>query len=70
VSKKKSFDVCAECDEFPCSKFKSDREYQQLQESSSYPSYKKVMLNLNFIKKQGINKFIKEQQSRIKLLEQ
>ncbi len=67
--KKKNLEVCAECPEFPCSKFKSDEEYQQLQESSSYPSSKKVIPNLNFIKKHGIKKFIEQQRSRIKLLE-
>jgi hypothetical protein len=54
--KKKNLEVCAECSEFPCSKFKGNEEYQQLKESSSYPSYKKVMPNLNFIKEHG-NRF-------------
>jgi hypothetical protein len=67
--KKRNLEVCAECSEFPCSKFKSDEEYQQLQESSSYPSYKKVIPNLNFIKKHGVEKFIEQQRNRIKLLE-
>lgn len=67
--KKKNLEVCAECSNFPCSKFKSDEEYQQLKESSSYPSYKKVMPNLNFIKKHGIEKFVRQQKKRIKLLE-
>ena len=67
--KKKNLEVCAECSDFPCSKFKSDEEYQQLKESSSYPSYKKVITNLNFIKKHGIEKFIGQQKKRIKLLE-
>jgi hypothetical protein len=67
--KKKDFEVCAECSDFPCSKFKSDEEYQQLKESSSYPSYKKVMSNLNFIKEHGIEQFIGQQKERIKLLE-
>jgi hypothetical protein len=67
--KKKNLEVCAECSEFPCSKFKSNKEYQQLQESSSYPSCKKVIPNLNFIKKHGIKKFIEQQKKRIKLLE-
>lgn len=67
--KKNNLEVCAECSEFPCSKFKSDKEYQQLQESSSYPSCKKVMPNLNFIKKHGIKKFMKQRRNRIKLLE-
>ncbi len=67
--KKKNLEVCAECPEFPCSKFKSEEEYQQLEQSSSYPPYKKVMPNLNFIKKHGIEKFIGQQKKRIKLLE-
>ncbi len=67
--KRKGLEVCAECDEFPCSKFKSDEEYQQLKESSSYPSYKKVILTLNFIKEHGVEKFIKQQKRRIELLD-
>lgn len=67
--KKKNLEVCAECSEFPCSKFKSDEEYQQVKESSSYPLYKKVMPNLNFINEHGIEKFVEQQKKRIKLLE-
>ncbi len=67
--RKKNLEVCAECSEFPCSKFKSDEEYQQLEGSFSYPSNKKIVPNLNFIKKHGIKKFIARQRSRIKLLE-
>jgi hypothetical protein len=33
--KKKNHEVCAECSEFQCSKFKSNEEYQQVKESSS-----------------------------------
>ena len=67
--KKKNLEVCAECPEFPCSKFKNEEEYQQLKQSSSYPPYKKVMSNLNFIKEYGIEKFIEQQEKRIKLFE-
>jgi hypothetical protein len=67
--KKKNLEVCAECSDFPCSKFKSDEEYQQLNESSSYPSSKKVMPNLYFIREHGIAKFAEQQKGRIKLLE-
>jgi len=52
--KKKNLEVCAECSEFPCPKFKSNEEYQRLKEPSSYPSSKKVMPNLNFTKEYGI----------------
>jgi hypothetical protein len=67
--KKKNLEVCGECSEFPCPKFKRDEEYQQVKESSSYPSYKKVMPNLNFVKTHGIEKFVEQQKKRIKLLE-
>jgi hypothetical protein len=67
--KKKNLEVCAECSEFPCSKFKSEQEYQQRQGSSSYPPEIKILPNLNFIKKNGIEKFIKQQRNRIKLLQ-
>jgi hypothetical protein len=67
--KKKGLETCAECSSFPCSKFKSDEEYQQLEGSSSYPPNKKVMSNLNFIKENGVKKFIDQQQRRIRLLE-
>jgi hypothetical protein len=67
--KNKNLEVCAECSDFPCAKFKSEEEYQQVKESSSYPSYKKVMPNFNFIKEYGIVKFIEQQKKRIQLLE-
>ena len=67
--KKRNLEVCAECSDFPCSKFKSDEEYQQLKETSSYPSYKKVMVNLHYIREHGIERFIGQQKKRIELLE-
>ena len=67
--KKKTLEVCAECSDFPCSKFKSDEEYQQLEQSSSYPPEKKIMSNLNFIQEYGVKKFIEQQEKRIRVLE-
>ena len=66
--RKKNLEVCAECAEFPCSKFKTAEEYQA-RESSSYPPYRRILPNLNYIKEHGIEKFIQEQQKRIGLLE-
>jgi hypothetical protein len=66
--KKKNLEVCGECSEFPCPKFKSDEEYQQVKESSSYPSYKKALPNLNFIKDNGVAEFIGQQKERIEML--
>ena len=67
--KKKGLEVCGECSEYPCPKFKSPEEYQRLEGDPSYPSYKKVIPNLEFIKERGVGKFVKEQRKRIKLLE-
>jgi Zn-finger protein len=67
--KKNNFEVCAFCPAFPCSKFKTDKEIQQFEGSSSYPPYKKTMLNLNYIKDYGIEKFLDKQKKRIRLLE-
>lgn len=67
--KKKNMEVCSDCNEFPCAKFKSEEEYNSIEDSPSYPSYKKVLPNLFFIKEQGIEKFIELQARRIKLLE-
>jgi len=61
--------VCAECPDFPCPRFKTDAEYQQLEESPSYPSYKAVMTNLRFVKEHGLDAFAARQKRRIELLE-
>ncbi len=61
--KKKGLEVCAQCPQFPCVKFKDTGKYD------SFLTYKKVMPNQNFIKESGIEKFIEEQKKRIRLLE-
>jgi hypothetical protein len=66
--KKRNLEVCGECSDFPCSKFKSEAEYQQAKPSSSYPPEKKLMPNQHFIKKHGIKPFIKQQTEQLKLL--
>ena len=67
--KKKGLEVCGECLDFPCGKFKSEDEYRQVKESSSYPTYRKVFPNLNFVKEHGIEAFVQQQERRIRLLE-
>lgn len=67
--KKKNLEVCAQCPDFPCPKFKNEDEYLLLNESSSYPPYKKVMPNLKFIRDFGIEEFMKQQNRRIALLQ-
>ena len=67
--KKQNLEVCGQCPDFPCPKFKTEDEYQQAKDSSSYPPYRKVMANLKAIKEHGIKTFIQQQRRRIKLLE-
>jgi len=65
--KRKNLEVCAQCDEFPCSKFESwlvgGGEYD------SFVTHKKAHPNLIFIREYGIEKFIEQQRKRIRLLE-
>ncbi len=61
--KRKGLEFCSECNEFPCSKFKDTDKYD------SFLTHKKMVSNLNFIKKYGIKKFRDQQKKRIKLLE-
>jgi len=67
--KKKGLEVCGQCPEFPCSKFKSEEEYRQVALSSSYPPSRNVLSNLRFIKEKGIKEFARGQEKRIGLLE-
>jgi hypothetical protein len=67
--KNKNLEVCSECPDFPCAKNKTAGEYEQVKESSSYPSYKKAVPNLLFIKQHGIRPFMEQQEKRIKWLE-
>jgi hypothetical protein len=67
--KKKGLEVCGECSDFPCARFKTDTEYQQVNESPSYPSCKVILANLNSIKEQGLRRFIDRQRKRITLLQ-
>jgi hypothetical protein len=66
--KDKKLEVCAECPTFPCSKFKTKEEYQRMRESPSYPPLRKVMSNLTFIKKHGLEKFLEQQKVRMTFL--
>ena len=66
--RQKGFEVCAECSEFPCPKFKTGAEYSRMNESSSYPSCRKILPNLFFIKRHGIAQFIRRQRARMRML--
>jgi hypothetical protein len=66
--KKKNLEVCAQCEEFPCSKFES--WLVSGEEYDSFLTHKKAHPNLIFIKEHGIEKFIEQQSKQIRLLEQ
>ncbi len=67
--KKRGLEVCGECQDFPCSKFKSEEEYREVPSSSSYPPYRTVLSNLKFVRENGIRAFANQQEKRIDLLE-
>ena len=61
--KKKTLESCAQCGEFPCSRFKGgDRR-------DSFVTKQKSLSNLNMVKEGGLERFINQQGQRIKLLE-
>ena len=62
--KKHELEVCGQCDEFPCKKYDNAKF-----EKDSFVSHKKMMYNLEFIRKNGVEKYIEEQNIRIKILE-
>jgi len=66
--KRKGLEVCAECPEFPCRKFKDAKTYESL-ETLSYPPGRKIIPNLRLIRARGIREFMKQQRKRIRLLE-
>ncbi len=65
--KKKGLEVCSQCGEFPCSKFKSFLE--NYGKYDSFLTYKKAKSNLDFIHTYGLERFIEQQRKRIELLE-
>ena len=65
--KKKGLEVCAQCGEFPCSKFESCLENGG--EYDSFLTHKKAKPNLDFIRTYGLERFIGQQRKRVELLE-
>lgn len=60
---KHPFQTCAECDEFPCPKFKG------WDAADSFVSHKNTIMNLKYIKENGISNYIHELNRRIEFLE-
>ena len=65
--KKKGLEVCAQCDEFPCSRFASWLDKWWMEDS--VVTHQMIKLNLHFIREQGLNKFLRQQRKRMGLLE-
>ena len=61
--RRKGLEFCSDCIDFPCTKYKDVDKYD------SFLTHQKMVSNLNFIKKHGVQKFIDQQEKRIKLLE-
>ena len=60
---KNSYEVCSECNEYPCSRFEAEKEGYD-----SFVSHRKVFGNLEYIKKNGIEPFLEVQKRRMNIL--
>jgi hypothetical protein len=65
--KKKGLEVCSQCNEFPCKKFESWRDRDNI--PSSYPPDRAAHSNHKFIKEYGLEEFLKQQAMRMRTLE-
>lgn len=61
--KNNKFETCADCNEFPCQKLK---DWDKV---DSFICHRVSLTNLNLIKNNGIEEFIKQQEKRIDFLE-
>jgi hypothetical protein len=61
--KKKGLEVCAQCDEFPCTKTEDSENV-----IDSFLTHRKTLPNLNLIKEHGIEPFLEQQKKRIEIL--
>lgn len=60
---KKELEVCSECNEYPCIRFDSEKNGYD-----SFVTHRKVFANLDFIRLNGMEKFIEQQQIRMNIL--
>ena len=63
--REKRIEVCGLCGDFPCGKYGNREKILK----DSFVSHKKIFQNHDFIKKNGLAAYIKEQKSRINLLD-
>ncbi len=62
--KKHNLEACGQCEEFPCKKYDNKNI-----EKDSFVTHKKMLENQKYIQNNGIEKYIEEQNIRIKILE-
>jgi hypothetical protein len=60
---KKDFEICADCNDFPCDKIKI------WDEADSFVTHKVCIKNLESIKEKGIKNFLEQQYNRMQILE-
>lgn len=59
---KNGYETCTDCEDFPCERIKS------WDIADSFVTHKVCLQNLNEIKQNGMEKFVKQQEERIKIL--
>ena len=62
--KNHDLEVCGECNDFPCEKYRNEKILKD-----SFVTHKKMMKNQESVQRNGIEKYIKEQNIRITILE-
>jgi hypothetical protein len=60
---KNGLEVCADCKDYPCKRFDPEKNGYD-----SFVTHRKVFSNLNFIKENGIDSFLDQQQKRVNML--
>jgi hypothetical protein len=66
-AEKNKFEVCGECNEFPCKKFNT--KWFGSDAFDSFVTHRKAVSNQYLVKEHNIGSFLKQQNKRIKLLE-
>jgi hypothetical protein len=65
--RKRKLEVCALCEEFPCSRF--EPWLDERGERDSFITYRNVKSNMNLIRSRGMDAFMEQQAKRMKLLQ-
>lgn len=60
---KRGLEVCSLCQDYPCQRFDSEKSGYD-----SFVTHKKVFINLDLIRDEGIGQFIEQQKIRMKVL--